>query len=340
MQLGKINLNDCPVVIADLGINHGGSIDVALKLAELAIESGVHIIKHQTHFVDDEMSHEAKCMMIDYIGESIYELMNRCALRRHEEVRLKEFVESGGGIYISTPFSRQAALFLNEIGVPAFKIGSGECSNYPFIEYVAAFGKPIVMSTGMNTIESIARSVDILRDADLDFALLHTTNSYPTPVHLVRLKAMLQMQAEFNLTFFGLSDHTESNIACISALTLGARVVERHFTDSKCRTGPDIRNSMTPSEAKELVRASREIPLMLEGTKGPVLEEESVMRFAFASVVSNRFIRRGEEFSRENLWCRRPSGGDYGPDDYYAILGRKAARDIPENVQVRRQDVD
>ena len=178
----KIGFDHDPLVIAEIGINHGGSLDIAKKMADLAINAGVDVIKHQTHIVEDEMSSQADLDVIDYIGKSIYKLMDDCSLSKEEEIEFKEYVEAKGSIYISTPFSRAAADFLNEIDVPAFKIGSGECNNYPLVEHIAKFGKPIILSTGMNDYESIERSYKILKKHKVPFALLHTTNIYPTPI--------------------------------------------------------------------------------------------------------------------------------------------------------------
>ena len=166
-----IKLGGSPVVIAEIGINHNGCLDTAIKMADLAIKNGADIVKHQTHFVDDEMSLEAKKMKIGYIGDSIWNLMRDCALKKEEEIKLKKFVEDKKITYLSTPFSRSAANFLNEINVPAFKIGSGECNNYPLIEHVASFGKPIILSTGMNNMRSIDRSVKIMKKKELNLHL-------------------------------------------------------------------------------------------------------------------------------------------------------------------------
>ena len=186
----KIGDNHPPVVIAEIGINHNGSIDEAKKIAKLAIDSGAHIIKHQTHVVEDEMSYEAKSVIPGNADISIYEIMQNCALSEEDEFELMNFVKKQGGIFISTPFSRAAAIRLESFNVPAYKIGSGECNNYPLIKHIANFGKPIILSTGMNTVDSVRKSVEIIESAKVPYALLHTTNIYPTPYKLVRLNAM------------------------------------------------------------------------------------------------------------------------------------------------------
>ena len=240
-----------PLVIAEIGINHNGSLESAISLADDAIDAGIEVIKHQTHVVEDEMTSEAKSVIPGNSDKSIYEIMEECALNEEDEISLKEHVESRGKIFISTPFSRAAADRLEAMGVCGYKIGSGECNNYPLIEHIAAFKKPIILSTGMNDLNSIYPAVEIFRKHKIPYALLHTTNIYPTPNHLVRLGAMTELRKTFDDAVVGLSDHTITNHACFGAVALGASILERHFTDSMTREGPDIVNSMDPSAAQE-----------------------------------------------------------------------------------------
>ena len=212
-----------PLVIAEIGINHGGSLDVAIAMADAAINAGAEVVKHQTHIPSDEMSDHAKAVIPGNADVSIYDIMANCALGEDDEYRLMEHVESRGAIFLSTPFSRAAADRLTKFGVSAYKIGSGECNNYPLIRHIARAGKPIILSTGMNTIESVRPSVEILRQAGVPYALLHCTNVYPTPPELVRLKAMAELSQAFPDAVIGLSDHTIGNYACLGAVALGGR---------------------------------------------------------------------------------------------------------------------
>ncbi|MBC8551682.1 MAG: N-acetylneuraminate synthase family protein [Candidatus Brocadiales bacterium] len=336
----KIGYEYNPLIIADIGINHGGSLDLAKHMVDTALEAGVEVIKHQTHIVDDEMSHEANKDKVDYIGKTIYELMDECALNEQEELELKQYVESKNAIFISTPFSRVAANRLAEFDVPAFKIGSGECNNYPLIEHICQFGKPIILSTGMNTINSVKKSVEIIEKHSIPYALLHTTNIYPTPPHLVRLGAMVELQNAFPKAVIGLSDHTTSNHACFGAVALGACILERHYTDTKEREGPDIKNSMDPITAKELIDGANIIKLERGGSKGPVDEEKPVIDFAYASVVSIQKIRKGERFTKKNIWVKRPGKGPFFARDYENILGKTAKRDIGNDRHIQLEDID
>ena len=193
----EISIKQPPLVIAEIGINHGGDLSVAKAMVKAAYGSGCEMIKHQTHFVSDEMTEEAKLIFPPNANKSIWHVMEECALTKDEELSLKEYTESLGMIYISTPFSREAADFLNEIGVPAFKIGSGECNHLPLIRHIASFGKPIIMSTGMQSIESIKPSVMILEDSGIDYALLECTNLYPSPPSIVSLQGLVDLKRSF-----------------------------------------------------------------------------------------------------------------------------------------------
>jgi sialic acid synthase SpsE len=332
----KIGLDYAPLVIAEIGINHEGSLKTAFEIVDAAIEGGAEIIKHQTHVVADEMSGEAKNVIPGNADVSIYEIMERCSLNEEDEIKLKEYIESKGAIFISTPFSRAAALRLERMGVKAYKIGSGECNNYPLIELIASYGKPVILSTGMNGIPSIRKSVEIFRKYQTPLCLLHTTNLYPTPDNLIRIGAMEEMQREFPDVVVGLSDHSVDNLACLGAVAAGASVLERHFTDSKSRSGPDICCSMDAKECAELIAQSKRMAQMRGGSKGAVKEEQVTIDFAYASVVTIKEIREGETFTKDNLWVKRPGTGDFLADDYEMLLGKQATQNIDFDVQLKK----
>jgi sialic acid synthase SpsE len=328
-----------PLVVAEIGINHNGSLETALELVDAAALAGAEVVKHQTHVIDDEMSLTAKEVIPGNSKESIYEIMARCALSEREEVLLKSYVESKGMLFLSTPFSRAAADRLERMGVLAFKIGSGECNNYPLLRHVSSFGKPIILSTGMNTIASVGKAVQIFEDAGVQYALLHTTNLYPTPPHLVRLGAMVEMAKAFPNAVYGLSDHTVNNLACFGAIALGASIVERHFTDRMDREGPDIECSMDISACRELIEGSRILHAELGGTKGPVAEERVTMNFAFATVVTLVDINKGDVLNTSNVWVKRPGMRGIRAEYYEDILGKKAARDLPADTHIELDDI-
>jgi len=342
LKLGSRTVGEdfAPLVIAEIGINHEGSLDVAKEMVLAAHRTGAEVIKHQTHVVDDEMSGAAKKVIPGNTDVSIYEVMRRCALDEQQETALKEFVESLGMIFLSTPFSRAAAERLERMGVSAYKIGSGECNNYPLIDLIASFGKPMIVSTGMNDIDSVRKTVEIIRARGVAYSLLHCTNLYPTPARLVRLGGMQALQAAFPDAVIGLSDHTVNNNACLAAAALGASVLERHFTDSKNRPGPDIVCSMDPAEMKCLIEGSREIFQMRGGEKGPAAEEKVTMDFAFATVVTTRSIEAGERFSAANIWVKRPGTGELSAEEYSKVIGKKATHPIGADQHLTWADVN
>lgn len=341
-EIGSLSVgeNHPPVVICELGINHGGSLTKALKMAKSAIDSGAKIIKHQTHLITDEMSEEAKHIKPGNSDLSIYEVIVQNSLKKEEEMRLADYVRSRNVIYISTPFSKSAVDFLEYLNVPCFKIGSGECNNYPFVEYVASKGKPVILSTGMNSIESIRPSVEIFENSNIPYALLHCTNIYPTPHNLIRLDAMMQLKENFPNAIIGLSDHSTSNSACLGAVGLGASIIERHFTDSRKRKGPDISCSMNPKELRELLQMSHEIYQAKKGNKRPLEEENKTIAFAFASVVVTKEIAKNEKLTPENIWVMRPGGGDFGPKDLKNLYGKKSNRYLVPGFQLKKSDID
>jgi N-acetylneuraminate synthase len=334
----KIGQDYPPLVIAEIGINHEGSLQIAKEMVDAAYKAGVEVVKHQTHIVEDEMSGAAKKVIPGNADVSIYEIMERCSLNEEDELELKEYVESKGMIFISTPFSRAAAERLKKFNIPAYKIGSGECNNYPLLEHIASFGKPVILSTGMNTIESIQKAVAIFDRHKVSVALLHTTNLYPTPIHLVRFGAMIELHKAFPDKVFGLSDHTLNNNACLGAVALGASILERHFTDHMQRTGPDIICSMDEKTCKELIVSSAEIALMRGGSKKPAVEEQVTIDFAFATVCTIAPIKKGEVLTKENIWVKRPGTGKILAEHFNNVLGKTAKRDILHDEQLVWED--
>lgn len=329
-----------PLVIAEIGINHGGDLVVAKEMVRLAAQAGAECIKHQTHFVEDEMTDEAKSVFPPNADVSIYEVMQQCALSAEDEIALKRYAEELGLIYISTPFSRKAADFLNEIDVPAFKIGSGEADHLPLIRHIASFGKPVIMSTGMQSIETLGRSVDILRASGVPFALLECTNLYPSPPEIVSLRGVSELKAAFPDAVVGFSDHSIGPSMALASVALGACIIERHYTDSRYRAGPDISCSMDPAELRFLVDRSREIHTALHNRKQRTGPEEAVYRFARASIVADRDLEAGHVIEEQDIWARRPGTGEIAGYEFDAVLGRRLVRPVTRNTQLAWSDLE
>ncbi len=328
-----------PLIIAELGINHNGSLDLAIDLADKAISSGAEVIKHQTHVIEDEMSIEAKKKIPGNSKKNIYEIIKKNSLNERDEKKLMDYINNKKSIFISTPFSRKAVDRLVKFNVPAFKIGSGECNNYPLIEYIASFKKPIILSTGMNSISSIKPAVNILRRKKIPYALLHCTNIYPTPPHLTRLNAINILKKNFKDAIIGLSDHTSTIFTGLASIVYGAKIIEKHFTDSKKRKGPDISCSMDPKELTELINGSKIITSAMEGDKFPVKEEKITMDFAFSSIATLKDLNVGDELNSENIFPMRPSGGYFGPSQFKLLLGKKLKRKVKKGHQLKKNDI-
>jgi len=342
MLIGKrhVGISSPPLVIAEIGINHEGDITKAKDMIYHASKMGAECVKFQCHVIDDEMILEAKKVIPANATESIYDIMERCALSAEEDLILKELTESLGMIYISTPFSRAAANQLEDMGVCAYKIGSGECNNYPLVEHIAQFGKPIILSTGMNDIASIAPCVEIFRRHKVDYALLHCTSMYPTPYANVRLGAIKSLKESFPDAVVGLSDHSMGNYTCFGAIPLGASILEKHFTGDKSWDGPDVPISIDPTELKDLIDGSRAIHEALGGTKTILPEEQPTIDFAYASVVTIESMKKGEKFSPHNIWVKRPGTGELRATHFNDVLGKCATSDLAAHIQLKWEDIE
>lgn len=329
-----------PLVVAEIGINHGGSLEVAKAMVNAARMAGCEMVKHQTHFVDDEMTDEAKSIFPPNADKSIWDVMQECALSKDDEIALKQHAESLGLIYISTPFSRAAADFLAEIDVAGFKIGSGECNHVPLIRHIASFGKPIIMSTGMQTIDSLRASVAALDASHVEYALLECTNLYPSPPEIVSLQGISELRAAFPQAVIGFSDHSIGPSMALSAVALGACILERHFTDTRYRKGPDISCSMDPAELRFLIDRSKEIHTALLNPKVRTAPEEDVYRFARGSIVADRDLPAGYVITERDIWARRPGSGEISVQHFDRLIGARTRRALRRNQQLKWSDLE
>lgn len=339
IQIGKRRIGPeyPPFIVAEVGINHEGSMAKARRMIRDVHRAGAECVKFQSHVIYDEMIPEAKKVIPANAKESIWNIMKRCAFTEAEERELKRYTESLGMIYLCTPFSRAAADRLNRIGVKAYKIGSGECNNYPLIEHIAKFGKPVILSTGMNNMPAVHKAVAIFRKHNIPYALLQCTSMYPTPYDKVRLGCINELKYAFSDAVVGLSDHSLGNYTCFAAVVMEASILEKHFTSAKNWPGPDVPISIDPVELKELVDGSRAVYQALGGRKTILKEEKPTIDFAYACVVAVADIKSGEMFNKENIWVKRPGTGEIKAEHYQKVLGAVAARDIPQNAQISWQ---
>ncbi|MCK4809401.1 MAG: N-acetylneuraminate synthase family protein [Candidatus Omnitrophica bacterium] len=334
----EIGPDNPPYIIAEVGINHEGNFQKAIQIVDAAVESKADCIKFQCHIAGKEMiPTDMKPGKIS--EESLWDIIKRCELTEEEEIQIKKYCEEKGIIYLSTPFSREAADRLERMGVLAFKIGSGECNNLPLIEHIARKGKPMILSTGMNDMESIRKSVEIIQKYGVPLMLMHCVSMYPAPYDKVHLPSIVQLREKFDLPV-GLSDHSLGIYTCLGAVAFGAVMLEKHFTISRKWPGPDNPISIEPEELKELVRGSKAIWQALKGKKEIQPEEQPVIDFAYASIVTINPIRKGEILGVENIWVKRPGTGDYLAKDFNALLGKRVKRDLPPDIQLQKEDVE
>jgi N-acetylneuraminate synthase len=334
----KIGFNYRPLIIPEIGINHGGSLETAIKIVDEAKKCGAEIIKHQTILPDDDYSEESKNLKLNILGKkNLFSLLKKLSLSAEKEFKLKKYVEKKSMIFLSTPFSKKGVDRLIKFDVKAFKVGSGEFSNETFVKYIAKFNKPMILSTGMHNLKEIDRVVVKLKRINNRFALLHCTSIYPTPDDKVRLNSILQMQKRYSRVI-GLSDHTNNCLSSFGAVALGACIIEKHFVDKKTRKGPDINSSIDSKGLNELIKGCETIFKQRNGDKNEILkQEERTKKFALPSIVSNNVIKKGEKFSLKNLILKRPGNGEFKIKDFKYILKRKAKVDIFQNVQIKKK---
>ncbi len=322
-----------PFIIAEAGINHDGEFEKAIELVDLAIDSGASAIKFQTHITDKEMI-PTDMKPGNISEESLWDIIDRCVLDNEQEKSLFDYAKEKGILFFSTPFSREGADRLNELGVELYKIGSGECNNLPLLNHVANFKKPMILSTGMNDISSIKASVETILNHGVPLALLHCTSIYPAPPETMRLGAITHLKDEFPDLEIGLSDHSLGISVALGSVAVGANIIEKHFTKSRQWPGPDNPFSIEPNELKNLVDWSKEIWRARGGKKDILDDEKPVIDFAYACVVAIKDINKGEALSLDNIWVKRPGTGEIFAKDFEDVLGKIATVNISENTQL------
>jgi sialic acid synthase SpsE len=327
-----------PFVIAEVGINHEGSFEKAMALVDAAIGAHADCVKFQCHITEAEMiPTDMKPGKIS--EERLWDIIKRCELTEAEEISIKRYCDQQGILYLSTPFSREASDRLEAMGVLGFKIGSGEANNLPLVEHIARKGKPIILSTGMNDLNSIRPSVEVITSAGCPLMLMHCTSAYPTPYEHVRLGAITELKAEFDVPV-GLSDHSLGIYTCLGAVALGASALEKHFTISRNWPGPDVSLSIEPYELAMLVEGSRAVHLARGGKKTILPLEKPVIDFAYATVVSIASIKKGDLFTEANTWVKRPGTGPIHARQLNQIIGKRALTDIKSENHIHPNQIE
>lgn len=326
-------------IIAEAGVNHNGNFENAKKMIDIAKESGVDAIKFQTFKAEKVVSKFAEKAEYQKTNtgnlESQLEMVKKLELSFSDFKALKEYSEEKGILFLSTPFDFESIEFLKSLGMEIWKIPSGEITNLPYLEKIAKIGKKIIMSTGMCELSEIEEALKVLKEAGAkDVSILHCNTEYPTPMKDVNLLAMLGLKEKFEVEV-GYSDHTLGIEIPISAVALGAQIIEKHFTLDKNMEGPDHVASLNPEELKEMVKAIRNIEIAL-GSKEKFVSESEFKNRAIArkSIVANRQIKVGETLTEENLTVKRPGTG-ISPMKWKTVIGTKALKDFEEDEMIQ-----
>lgn len=323
------------LIIAEAGVNHNGKLENAKKLAMAAKESGADIVKFQTAKLESFVTDSAP--MADYQRENMRgaasqkEMLRKILLTYDDFMELSDYCKGIGIQFLSTPFDMESVTFLYDIGCTLWKIPSGEITNYPYLVKIAGYGQPIILSTGMSTLEEVECAVETLKNnGSGEVTLLHCTTEYPTPYKDVNLKAMKTLQDYF-VCPIGYSDHTLGIEIPIAAVGMGAVVIEKHFTLDRNMEGPDHKASLEPQELKAMIAAIRNLELAMgDGEKRPVQSEMANRVVARKSIIAKRAISKGEILTEDNITTKRPGNG-LSPMKWHDVLGTKAVRDFIED---------
>ena len=333
IKIGKriISKYSKPLIVAEIGINHFGSLKVAKKIVDEAKKNNVEAVKVQIHIPEEEMNFTAKKIKPGNSKLSIFEVIRKNSLTLNEEKKLKDYIHKKKMIYIATPFSFKAVDWLVKNNIKLIKVGSGECNNTPLIEYICKFKIPMIVSTGMNNLKSVQRTVKIINKNKIPHALLHCVNLYTTKKKLIRMNRMLAMMKLFKKSIIGYSDHSVGNNMSILALSLGAKVIEKHFVLNKKRVGPDTICSMDGKDYQIILNARDEIYDALSSNKEIIDEEDVTRNFAFHSLVATKNINKNVRIKREHITTKRPGTGDYLAFDMKKVLGKKTTQIIKKD---------
>jgi len=329
-----IGPGDKPFIVAEAAINHQGKYEIAERMVYVSHALGADAIKLQIHVLENEMLRQAP--QSDNFDEPLWETLDKTNLTVDEHRRLKKLCERLGILYLCTPFSRKGADILEELNVVAYKVGSGELTNLPLQEHIARKGRPMIISTGMCTVDEIAETANLVRSIGTPFMLTHCVSAYPCPYHIVNLKMIPKYMEMFQVPV-GLSDHSRGIYTSLGAVALGACLVEKHFTLDKLQKGPDHASSLEPFDLGELVKGADAVFKALGDQKCIFPEEEPIVAWARESVVTETRIPKGTKITKDMVWVKRPSpaAGVVPAKDLKKVVGRVAKVDIPEGVQVK-----
>ncbi|MGI0057290.1 MAG: N-acetylneuraminate synthase family protein [Nitrosarchaeum sp.] len=333
----RIGTNRPVFVIAEAGINHNGSLNIAKKMVKAAKKSGADCIKFQTHIAEKEMI-KTDIRPGNISKKTLWNIIKNSELTENDERKIQQYCKENKILFLSTPFSIDAIERLEKIKMPAYKIGSGELTNLPFLQRIAKTKKPVILSTGMSTMNEVKKSVSLFKKYKSPLILLQTTSVYPSDYQDIRLGLIEKYQNMFRVPV-GISDHSIGIYIALGAVAKGACIVEKHFTLDKKMPGPDQKLSLEPNELRELVKGCKAVKLALGDKKTILKKEKLILKFARESVVSIKSITKNEVFSEKNISTKRPGTGHIPASKYYKIIGRKAKRNISRDKQLTWHDV-
>lgn len=332
------------MIIAEAGVNHNGSIQIAEKLIDTAKEAGADAVKFQTFKTAKLVTtaaEKAKYQTVNTgIAESQYNMLSRLELSREMHLHLKNYCDKVKITFLSTPFDFESVDLLTELNVPIYKISSGDLTNIPLLRYVSAIGRPVILSSGMSTLGEIKEALEtVYSKGNRKVTVLHCTTNYPTPFEEANLNAMNTIQNAFKVDV-GYSDHTDGIEAAIAAVAMGAVVIEKHFTMDRNLPGPDHKASLEPADLKKLVRSIRNIEKALgSGIKSITASEAAIMNTVRKSIVARNMIKKGQSISMDDLEIKRPMKG-IEPKYLDDIIGKTARRDINPEEHIQWLDLE
>ena len=331
-------------IIAEAGVNHNGSLEMAKRLVDAAVKAGADAVKFQTYKTENVVSKTAPKARYQEettdLAESQYEMLKKLELTEQDFAELVDYCKQRDILFISTPHDQESIDTLEELGGNVFKVGSGDITNIPYLRYMAGKGKPIILSTGMSTLGEVEEAVNtIFSGGNQDLILLHCVSNYPAAVEDCNLRAMRTLETAFDLPV-GFSDHTLGIEVSIAAVAMGAKVIEKHFTLDKEMPGPDHKASLEPGELSAMVNGIRKIEKALgNGIKKPAKRETDTIKVSRKSIVAKMDITKEEILTADHLTIKRPGTG-IKPGYFDSIVGKKARRDIAADAVLFWEDIE
>jgi sialic acid synthase SpsE len=332
-----ISSNHFPFVIAEAGINHNGSLKIAKKMVNMAKKAGADCFKIQTHITEEEMI-KTNIRPGNISKKSLWDIIKKSELTENDEFEISQYCKKKKLIFLSTPFSIPAIDRLEKINIPAYKIGSGELTNIPFLNHIAKTRKPVILSTGMSNMDEIKKSVKLFQKLKIPIAILQTTSQYPCSYEDINLKVIDNYKKIFKIPV-GISDHSLGIYTALGAVARGASIIEKHITLDKKMTGPDQKLSLEYNELSELVKGCNAIKLAMGNSKKILKKELPILNFARESVVIREKIIKGEKFTEKNLTTKRPNTGEIPAKEFYKIIGKKSKKNLEKNDQLKKRDI-